>query len=203
MSGISRRQALTVLSAASLAAALPRPVRAHLPPHVLRAARAAEEALLHGAYEPKFFSPDEWRTVRLLADLLIPRDERSGSATDAGVPEFIDFTVDDRETHQLPIRGGLAWLDRECTERFGSSFVDCTDAQRTEILDAIAWPDRAAPEVSQGVEFFNRFRDLTATGFFTSKIGIEDLQYMGNTYVTEWNGCPPEACRHLGVTYDV
>lgn len=201
MSDITRRQALTVLGAASIAAALPRPVRANLPPHVLAAARAAEEALLRGGYEPKFFTPAEWRTVRLLGDLLIPRDERSGSASDAGVPEFIDFTVDDREYHQVPMRGGLAWLDNECSERFGNVFVNCTDAQRAEIMDAIAWPDRASPEMSQGVEFFNRFRDLTATGFFTSKIGIEDLQYMGNTYVTEWNGCPPEACRHLGVSY--
>lgn len=201
MSDITRRRALTVLSAASIAASLPRPVRAHLPPHVLRAARAAEDALLRGSYEPKFFTAAEWRAVRLLADLLIPRDERSGSATDAGVPEFIDFTVDDRETHQVPIRGGLEWLDDECTKRFGQRFVDCTDAQRAEMLDAIAWPDRAEPDVSQGVAFLNRFRDLTATGFFTSRIGIEDLQYMGNTYVTEWNGCPPEACRHLGVSY--
>lgn len=201
MSEISRRQALTVLGAASLSAALPLPLRAHLPPHVLRAARAAEDALLHGAYEPKFFTPAEWRTVRLLADLVIPRDARSGSASDAAVPEFIDFTVDDREHHQVPIRGGLEWLDDECLKRFGQRFVDCTDAQHAEILDAIAWPDRAEPEVSQGVAFFNRFRDLVATGFFTSRMGIEDLQYMGNTYVTEWIGCPPEACRHLGVSY--
>lgn len=201
MSDFTRRDTLKVLGAASLAAAVPRPLRASLPPEIRRAAVAAEQALLQGHYEPVFFTPAEWRTVRLLADMIIPRDDRSGSATDAGVPEFIDFTVDDREYLRIPIRGGLAWLDDESRERFGVVFVEASESQRAELLDAIAWPDRATPEVEPGVAFFNRFRDLVASGFYTSRIGIEDLEYRGNTYVTEWTGCPPEACRHLGVSY--
>ena len=202
MSDFTRREALTVLGAASLSAAAPGPLRANLPPAVRRAAVAAEQALLLGRYELRFFTAAEWPTVRLLCDMIIPRDERSGSATDAGVPEFMDFTVDDREQLRVPIRGGLQWLDDECRARFGHRFVNCTAAQRGEMLDAIAWPDRAAPEVSQGVEFFNRFRDLTASGFYSSRIGIEDLEYRGNTYVAEWTGCPPAATRHLGVRYE-
>jgi gluconate 2-dehydrogenase gamma chain len=201
MGDFTRRDTLKVLGAASVAAALPQPLRANLPPEIRRAAVAAEQALLQGQYDPVFFTPAEWRTVRLLADMIIPRDDSSGSATDAGVPEFMDFTVDDRPYLRIPIRGGLQWLDDESRERYGVVFVEASGEQRGELLDAIAWPERAAPEMRPGVEFFNRFRDLVASGFYTSRIGIEDLQYRGNTYVTEWNGCPPEACRHIGVSY--
>jgi gluconate 2-dehydrogenase gamma chain len=202
MGDFTRRDTLKVLGAASLAASLPQPLRASLPPEIRRAAVAAEQALLQGHYAPVFFTPAEWRTVRLLADMVLPRDDRSGSATDAGVPEFIDFTVDDRPELRDPVRSGLQWLDTASRERYGAVFVDAADGQRAELLDAIAWPDRAAPEVEEGVDFFTRFRDLVASGYYTSRIGIEDLQYRGNTYVTEWNGCPPEACRHLGVSYE-
>lgn len=201
MSDFTRRQALKVLGAAGAVAAVPRPLRADLPPELRRAAIAAEQALLQGRYDPVFFTPAEWRTVRVLSDLIIPRDGRSGSATDAGVPEFIDFTVDDRPYLRTPIRGGLAWLDTESRDRFGAAFVDASEAERATLLDAIAWPERAAEDVKEGVEFFNRFRDLVASGFYTSRIGIADVQYMGNTYVVRWDGCPDEACRHLGVSY--
>lgn len=202
MSDFTRRDALKVLGAAGVAAAVPKPLRADLPPEIRRAAVAAEQALLLGRYDPVFFTPAEWRTVRLLADMIIPRDGRSGSATDAGVPEFIDFTANDRPALQVPLRGGLAWLDDACQARYGAAFADCTAAQRAEMLDAIAWPARASEEMKPGVTFFNRFRDLVASGFYTSRIGIEDLRYMGNTYVARWDGCPPEACRHLGVSYE-
>lgn len=167
------------------------------------AARKAEEAIAKsaGAYAPKFFSAHEWRTVRVLADMVIPRDERSGSAGDAGVPEFMDFMMTDRPSLQLPMRGGLAWLDTECRRRWEKSFVACSAAERSELLDDIAWPDRAAPEMSQGVAFFNRFRDLTASGFFSSKLGVADLRYEGNTAVPVWKGCPDDALARLGVSY--
>ncbi|HXI20063.1 MAG TPA: gluconate 2-dehydrogenase subunit 3 family protein, partial [Gemmatimonadales bacterium] len=139
--------------------------------------------------------------VRVLAELVIPRDPRSGGALDAGVPEFMDFIMTDRPSHQTPMRGGLAWLDTEAEARFGRAFVDLLDSERREILDNIAWPGRARPEFSQGVAFFNRFRDLTASGFFSSRMGVEDLQYIGNTVVAEWEGCPPAALEKLGVRY--
>jgi hypothetical protein len=137
----------------------------------------------------------------VLVDLIIPRDERSGSATDAGVPEFMDFIMIDMPPRQLPMRGGLAWLDRECERRFDKRFIDCTEADRTAVLDDISWPQRAKKEFSQGVAFFNSFRDLTASGFWTTKMGFADLQYMGNTFVPEWKGCPEEALKKLGVSY--
>ena len=107
---------------------------------------------------------------------------------------------DDRDL-ETPVRGGLAWLDHECDDRYGKTFVTASDAERTTLLDAIAWPKKAKPEDAAGVAFFNSFRNLTASGFWSSKMGIEDLQYQGNTFVTEWRGCPPEALAKLGVRY--
>ena len=168
-----------------------------------RAARALAEFRKRGQqYQPKFFSAHEWETVRLLADVIIPADERSGSATEAGVPEFMDIVMQDQAGRQTAMRGGLAWLDTECRERFGkATFLACTEAERRAVLDDIAWPAKARPELSHGVAFFNSFRDLTASGFWSSKVGVEDLRYMGNTAVPQWNGCSEEQLRKLGVRY--
>ena len=158
------------------------------------------------AYAPRFFTADEWKTVRMLADYIIPRDERSGSATDAKVPEYMDFLLSDKEateSNKVAMRGGLGWLDFHCVERFGAPFVRSTDTQRRQVLDEIAWPAKARPEVSHGVTFFNRFRDLTAGGFFSSEMGWKDVRYVGNTFNPSWTGCPPEAMAKLGVTPDV
>jgi gluconate 2-dehydrogenase gamma chain len=157
------------------------------------------------SYAPKFFSAREWRLVRMLADYVIPRDQRSGSATDARVPEFIDTLLADRDASdasKIAMRGGLAWLDNESRSRFGRVFVNATDAQRRQILDDIAWPAKAKREFSHGVAFFNRFRDLTASGFFSSAMGWKDVQYIGNVF-HHWDGCPQPALDKLGVSYDV
>jgi gluconate 2-dehydrogenase subunit 3-like protein len=153
-------------------------------------------------YKAKFFTPHEWATVNMLVDIIIPKDDRSGSATDAGVPEFMDFMMTDRPDGQVPMRGGLAWLDNECYERFGKTFLQAAPENRTAVLDEIAWPKKAKPEMSQGVAFFNMFRDLTASGFWSSKIGVTDLGYEGNTFVADWKGCPDAALRKLGVQYE-
>ncbi len=169
---------------------------------VRRAAAAVIELRRRGqSFQPKFFTPHEYQTVRLLVDLIIPRDERSGSATDAGVPEFMDFIVQDQRDRQTAMGGGLAWLDTQCRERVGRNFTDLDDAGRQAVLEDLAWPAKARPEMSQGVAFFSSFRDLTATGFWSSKMGIADLQYLGNTAVPEWKGCPDEQLRKLGVRY--
>ncbi|MHB1224404.1 MAG: gluconate 2-dehydrogenase subunit 3 family protein, partial [Gemmatimonadaceae bacterium] len=155
---------------------------------------------------PAFFTAHEWETVRLLVDYVIPRDERSGSATDAKVPEYMDFLLaeeDASESSKLAMRGGLAWIDAESRRRFQQSFVGSTDAQRRQLLDDIAWPSKSTPSLSQGIAFFNRFRDMTASGFFSSEVGWKDLQYMGHTVVPEWHGCPQPALDRLGVSYDV
>jgi hypothetical protein len=200
MSDLTRRDLVRALAATSLGAAFD-----WTPAQAQGALGRAAAARRQGAqaYRPTFFSAHEWDTVRLLVDIIIPRDERSGSATDAGVPEFIDFLLaDGDEAPRTALRGGLAWLDTECVERFGHPFVGCTDAERRAVLDLIAWPAKAPPELSHGVAFFSRLRDLTASGFWSSKMGIADLQYLGNTAVAEWTGCPPEALAKLGVKYE-
>ena len=131
---------------------------------------------------------------------IIPKDERSGSATDAGVPEFMDFMMIDQPARQTAMRGGLAWIDRECLKRHDKTFLACTAEQRTALLDDIAWPQKANKELTHGVAFFNSFRDLTASGFWTTKMGMDDLQYMGNVFVPEWKGCPDEAVKKLGLS---
>jgi hypothetical protein len=200
MSEISRRDALRVLGLAPLAASI-----GFAPAHLERAARAVSRLEELGAPgTPTFFHAHEWATVRLLTDYIIPRDERSGSATEAKVPEFIDFLMSDNESSEaskVAMHGGLAWLDNQCQHRFGKSFVGSTDAQRRQLLDDIAWPRKARPELHQGVVFFSRFRDLTASGFFSTQMGWQDVQYKGNVAVPVWNGCPPAALAKLGVSY--
>jgi hypothetical protein len=134
--------------------------------------------------------------------MIIPPDDRSGGAVEVGVPAFMDFMMIDRPFMQTPMRGGLAWLDYQCTKQFEKRFVDCTEAQRTTMLDQIAYPEMAEPDMEHGVEFFNGFRDLTASGFWSSKVGVEDLQYIGNTFVHEWTGAPQEELDRLGLSYD-
>jgi len=196
---MKRRTVLKMMAAAPAAAAMTwTPAEAAQAHEHAQAARKTA-AQTKTPYKPKFFTAHEWATVRMLVDIIIPKDERSGSATDAGVPEFMDFIVNDQPPRQTAMRGGLRWLDTECTKRFDKNFVDCTDPQRTEVLDDIAWPAKARPEISNGVAFFNSFRDLTATGFWTTKMGMADLQYIGNTFVPIWKGCPDEALAKLGV----
>jgi gluconate 2-dehydrogenase gamma chain len=196
---IKRRTLLQMMATAPLAASMTwTPAEAAQAHEQAQAARATA-AKTKAAYKPKFFNPHEWATVSMLVDIIIPKDERSGSATDAGVPEFMDFIINDQEPRQNAMRGGLAWLDFECQRRFDKMFVDCTDDERSQVLDDIAWPQKGAPEMSHGVAFFNSFRDLTATGFWTTKMGMQDLQYMGNTFVPVWKGCPDEALERLGV----
>jgi len=197
---MSRRDAVQLIAALPVAAILSWPTAEQEKARrfVESALRAAAEGR---AYAPKFFTAAEYRTVRVLADMIIPRDERSGSATDAGVPEFMDFTMTDRPNSQKWMRDGLAWIDAQSNSRFGRPFADASQAQREAILNDIGWPARAPASMSDGVSFFNRFRDLTSTGFWTSEIGVKDLKYMGNLFVHEWNGCPPAALQKLGVSY--
>jgi gluconate 2-dehydrogenase gamma chain len=145
-----------------------------------------------------FFTQHEMATIILLVDIIIPKDERSGSATDAKVPDFIEFIVKDEPGHQLPMRGGLRWLDVKCLNLYQNDFKNCNTQQQLEIVNEIAFPSTAKPEMQPGVSFFNKMRDLTAIGFFTSRIGIEDLGYKGNT-PNQWKGVPPEVLKQYGL----
>ena len=198
MAELDRRSWLRLMAAAPLAAGFAWTEAEASTAHELT--QAAQAAAKTGtAYVPKFFTAHEWETMKVLVDIIFPRDERSGSATDAGVPEFMDFIMIDNPGRQTAMRGGLAWFDRECVNRYDKMFLACTDAERTKVLDDIAWPQKAPPALSHGVTFFNSFRDLTASGFWSSKMGIQDIQYMGNVFVAEWKGCPDAVLKKLGV----
>ena len=198
---MSRREALGVIAAVPAAGAFTW-TEAEARDAFEQAATARRAAARAKApFKPKFFTAAEYAMVATLVDLIIPRDERSGSATDAGVPEFIDFLMADQPQRQLAMRGGLSLINRLCLDRYGHRFAACTETERTQLLDdiAVAGNALARPELSQAVAFFNSLRDLTATGFWTSRIGITDLQYSGNVYVAEWNGCTEEALKKLGL----
>lgn len=145
-----------------------------------------------------FFTTHEMATITVLTDIIIPKDERSGSASDAKVPEFIEFIVKDKPDNQVPMRGGLRWLDMQCLKRYNNPFKDCNSQQQIQMVDEIAYPEKAKPEMKQGVAFFDRMRSLTATGFFTSKMGIEDLGYVGNR-PNKWEGVPAEIIKQYGL----
>ena len=202
---VSRRQALKVLGAVPVAAAVGggAAAAAVLVPE-LAAQAPAKSAPAPEA--PTFFNPHEMKTVRVLVDYIIPRDARSGSATDAKVPEYMDYLLGEKdasESSQVEMRGGLMWVDTEMRKRFGKTFVDASDSQRRQLLDDIAYPDKARPEMRYGVTFFNRLRDMTASGFYSSAIGWRDVQYIGNVFNPRYDGCPPAALEKLGVSYDV
>lgn len=148
----------------------------------------------------RFFTDHEMATITLLSDIIIPKDEISGSASEAKVPEFIEFIVKDMPAHQVPMKGGLRWLDLQCIKRFEKSFKDCSQQQQIELVDMIAFPEKAKPEMSQGVQFFRLMRDLTATGFYTSEMGIKDLDYKGNQ-PNQWNGVPAEVLAQYKLAY--
>jgi len=158
--------------------------------------QARDEKLL----AEKFFDEHEMNTIKVLIDIIIPKDETSGSATDAGVHEFIEFIVKDMPRHQLPLRGGLKWLDVQCLKRYNKNFIDCSSKEQLTLVDEIAYPSTAKPEMKQGVTFFNLLRDLTATGFFTSEIGLKDLGYAGNK-PNQWDGVPQEVLNQYGLSY--
>jgi gluconate 2-dehydrogenase gamma chain len=152
--------------------------------------------------QEKFFTAHEMATITILADIIIPKDEVSGSASDAKVPEFIEFIVKDMPSNQVPVRGGLRWLDMQCLKRYDKTFADCSSQQQIELVDLIAYPEKAkkTKDLTQGVAFFTLMRNLTATGFYTSQIGVKDIGYAGNQ-PTQWNGVSDEVLKQYGVAY--
>jgi hypothetical protein len=162
----------------------------------------------------RFFTDHEMATITVLADIIIPKDDVSGSASDAQVPAFIDFIVRDMPEHQTPMRGGLRWLDIECLKRYEKAFVDCSHQQQMEMVDDIAFPEieyvdekgnkikkgKVKPGMQPGVSFFDLMRNLTASGFYTSSIGVKDIGYQGNT-PNQWNGVPDDVLKQYNVAY--
>ncbi|MGC9291524.1 MAG: gluconate 2-dehydrogenase subunit 3 family protein [Acidobacteriaceae bacterium] len=152
------------------------------------------------AYRPRVFGPQEWKTVRALSDCILPADDSSGSACDAGVPEFLDDWLDYQRGDLLTeVHYGLAWLDAEAQRRFQRAFAECLPEQQTQILDRIAWPQKATPEDAHAVAFFSSLRNLVLGGYFTSEMGIRNLPYIGNEPQTGWEGCPAPVLAKLGL----
>jgi hypothetical protein len=205
MTDISRRDLMAGLVAVPAALAIPRETLQRATDHAHGVHEAEQHAAAQGApqqpapYVPKNFTPDEWRLVRLLVNYVIPRDARSGSATDARVPEFMDFIMGEYRSTQTWMKNGLTWMNAECRRRYGKTFVSCTEEERRGVLDAIAYPRKAREEDKPGVDFFNNFRNLTASGFWTSRIGVADLGYTGNRPLMKWEGTPPDVQRWLGI----
>ena len=195
MATIGRRQAIQLIGTASLAAGF-----VWTDAEVLDAQQRTQQARrTAAAFKPSFFTASEYATVVMLADMIIPRDDRSGSASEVGVPQFMDFMMVDQPARQLPMRGGLAWLDLESQGRYDRTFRTATEKDRGLILDDISGLEPPSPELSHGIAFFRSFRDLAATGFWTSRAGMADLQFQGNVFVHEWKGCPDEALKKLGL----
>jgi gluconate 2-dehydrogenase gamma chain len=191
LAGLDRREAIGTMGAAVFGFSLGSPWR-----DAFAAARARGQA-------PTFFTDAERALVRVLADMIIPRDEKSGSATDSGAIEYMEFVLSESSDRVKQIwRDGIRWLDDESQRRFQAAFTAASETQRGEILDAIAFPARAAEALRPQVEFFNRARDLTASAFFSSRMGVEDLGYMGGVFNPDWQGAPPEALAPLGVSYE-
>ena len=161
---------------------------------------AEEKANDEKLKKEKYFDAHEIATISILADIIIPKDEVSGSATDAKVPEFIEFMVKDKPELKVPMRGGLRWLDLQMMRQYNKPFADCTAAQQIALVDQIAYPEKAKPEMMQGVSFFTTMRNLTASGFYSSEIGIKDVGYQGNK-ANQWNGVPDEVLKQYNIAY--
>lgn len=150
----------------------------------------AATKLAGGPYHPQFCSPEEYARVERLAELIIPTDDKPG-AREAGVSEFIDFWVWSDPKIQERFRYGLGWISAHAVKLFGKPFLEVTAEQQNEMLGYLAYKDRFRPGEQDGREFFQLMRRLTVMGFYTSRVGLEVLDYPGlKTMWTEMPGCP-------------
>jgi gluconate 2-dehydrogenase gamma chain len=154
--------------------------------------QAVAEVKKNGAYKPKFFNEHEYKTLEKLADLIIPADEHSPGALAGGAPEFIDFLSSQSPELAEIYTGGLSWLDHEMNKHYSASFVAAARAQQTAMLDLIAYRKNNSPELGPGIQFFTWVRNMTVDAFYTSKAGMDDLGYIGNSAMSEFH-VPAEA----------
>jgi gluconate 2-dehydrogenase gamma chain len=190
---VTRRDILKTLAMGAVGGSVLQVIPAKAAEFAHQVVRKEKAASAGGKYTPKYFSAHQYEMVNWLCDAIIPKDDHSGGAVEAGAPEFIDLLTSENEAYQLRLGGGLVWLDSFCADRYGKSFMECAPEQRNEVLDLIAYRKNAKKDasLSQGVAFFSFLRKMTCDGFYTSKIGIADLQYIGNTSIREFPGCPP------------
>lgn len=192
MSGVTRRDVLRTLAAGAVGGSVLKVIPAKAAEFAHQVVHKEKAAAPAAKYAPKYFDAHQWETLNSLCQTIIPKDETSGGAIEAGAPEFIDLLTSENPEFQVKLGGGLLWLDTRCVDQYGRTYLECAPEQRKEILDLIAYRKNAKADrsLSQGVAFFAFLRDFTCDGFYTSKIGIEDLQYIGNTALAEWTGCP-------------
>jgi len=190
---ISRRDILRTLAVGAVGGSVLQVIPAEAAEYIHQMVHKEKAAAPAGKYTPKYFFAAQYATLIALCDAIIPRDEKSGGAVEAGAPEFIDLLTSENPEYQLKLGGGLFWLDGFCTDRYGNVFLECKPEQKKEVLDLIAFRKNAKKDstLSQGVAFFAFLRSLTCDGYYTSKIGIADLGYIGNTALSEFPGCPP------------
>jgi gluconate 2-dehydrogenase gamma chain len=190
---VSRRDVLKSLTMGTLAGSVLQVIPAQAAEYAHHMVEEEKAAAPDGSYVPKFFSPNHYQTLRALCQAIIPPDGSAGGAIEAGAPEWIDLLTSENSEYQLKLDGGIMWLDHACSGRYGNAYLGCTVEQQKQMLDLIAYRKNAKddPSLSQGIEFFAFLRKLVADGFFTSKIGIQYLDYIGNTYLTSFPGCPP------------
>lgn len=213
--GMDRRTALKVIAAAAAAPSVfggcetpePDPARPSSPSVNTLAAGTPTDPDLIDPVVPWERSLDEHEldTLAALCDMIIPADERSPAASTLGAHDFVDEWVsapyDGMKKDKVLVRGGIVWLDAESARRFGDGkrFVDLDDAQRTAICDDICYQPDARPEHKSAARFFDKIRDLTATAFYTTREGMQDVGYVGNTPLASWGPPPDEALRHVGL----
>jgi len=190
---VTRRAVLKSLSMGAMAGSVLRVIPLEAAEYAHNMIEAEKTDAQAGAYTPKYFDSHAYKTLQALCETIIPTDADCAGAIEAGAPEFIDLLTSENEEYQLKLSSGLKWLDATCASRYGKAWLDCAPQQQSEILDLIAYRKNAAQDESLGhaVEFFSFLRNLTADGFFTSKIGIKYLGYKGNTFLPQWPGCPP------------
>ena len=193
MSGIRRRDILRTLAAGAASGAVLQVIPAQAAAFAHQMVMQEKAASPTGKYTPKYFTAKQYATLTSLCDSIIPKDDHSGGAVEAGAPEFIDLLTSENDNYALQLGGGLMWLDNYCGELYGNAYLDCTSVQQKETLDLIAYRASAKkqPALSQGVAFFAFLRKMTCDGFYSSKIGIDDLQYIGNVPRDNFPGCPP------------
>ena len=191
--GFTRRDVLKTLAIGAAGGSVLQVIPAEAAEYAHGLVQKEKAASATGKYAPKFFSARQYETLNSLCDAIIPKDDHSAGAVEAGAPEFIDLLTSENELYQSRLGGGLMWLDNFCVDRYEKPFMTCTPEQRKEVLDLIAFRKNAKqdPSLRPGVAFFSFLRKLTCDGFYTSKIGIADLQYIGNTSLKEFPGCPP------------
>lgn len=209
MNTIDRRTAIQwVLAAYASLTVAPSLLRATPITHLAPRRGYGTDPVLTKSYNPGDLWPltlteSQRHLVAVLCDVIIPADEQSPSASAVGVPAFIDEWVsapyDANVQDRKLILEGLAWLDDESQQRFGSTFTGASEAQRMALCDDICDRERAAPRLNKGAQFFARFRDLTAGGYYTSPEGMRDVGYTGNVPLAAFPPAPPELLAKLGL----